>query len=65
MDRESTGDRAVDAIVARAADASALPAADHNGLYTSLMDQLQRELDADPVAGPGAARPTAGPHDQA
>lgn len=50
MDVEATGDPAVDAVVARAAEAAALPTADHNGLYTNLMDQLQGELDADPAA---------------
>ncbi|PYI67013.1 hypothetical protein CVV68_11365 [Arthrobacter livingstonensis] len=46
-----TADPAVDAIVTRAGEATSLPTADHNGLYTSLMEQLQRELDADPAAG--------------
>jgi hypothetical protein len=40
----------VDAIVASAAGASALPTGGHNLLFTSLMEALQRELDADPAA---------------
>lgn len=50
MDAQPTGDPGVDAIVARAAGASALPTGGHNLLFTSLMEALQRELDADPAA---------------
>ncbi|ALE05403.1 hypothetical protein AL755_07815 [Arthrobacter sp. ERGS1:01] len=45
-----TGDPAVDAVVARAGAAATLPTSAHNGLYAELLEDLQRELDADPAA---------------
>ncbi len=56
-----TGDPAVDAIVARVAEVAELPTAGHIELYASLMEGLQRELDADPVAAVRDAAPAGGP----
>ncbi|MGO4385149.1 hypothetical protein [Specibacter sp. RAF43] len=52
-----TGDPAVDAIVARAAQAATRPTQEHNPLYAGLADALQEELDADPDADPDAGLP--------
>lgn len=41
------GDPSVDSIVERAAKSGALPTADHNTLYNTLLTDLQHELDAD------------------
>ncbi|MCQ9164339.1 MULTISPECIES: hypothetical protein [unclassified Arthrobacter] len=61
MDSEGSGDPAVDAIVALAGQAAALPTAEHNGVYTSVMESLQRELDTDPAADIAAAAPGGAP----
>ena len=57
MEEGLTGDPAVDRIVDRAATAATLPTSGHSDLYAELLDDLQRELDADPAAAMGAGRP--------
>ncbi|MFQ4149878.1 hypothetical protein AAGW05_14495 [Arthrobacter sp. LAPM80] len=46
----STGDPAVDALIAQAAQAAQLPASEHKDHYTHVLQGLERELDADPSA---------------
>ncbi|GAA4659376.1 hypothetical protein [Arthrobacter cryoconiti] len=41
-------DTAVEAIVTRAALAPSLPTGEHNGLYASIMADLEEQLDSDP-----------------
>lgn len=43
----STGDPAVDALVAQAAQTAHLPAGEHKDHYTQVLLGLERELDAD------------------
>lgn len=45
---ENDTDPSVDAIVARAAQAAALPTGEHNKLYSSLLTDLEQALDAGP-----------------
>ena len=47
---EPTGDPAVDALVASAAQTVQLPASEHKARYTRVLEGLERELDADPTA---------------
>ncbi len=47
---EPTGDPAVDALVAFAAQTVQLPASEHKARYTRVLEGLERELDADPTA---------------
>jgi hypothetical protein len=54
MEEGATGDPAVDRIVERAAAAATLPTSAHSPLYAELLEDLQRELDADPSAAMGA-----------
>ncbi|MCU6479114.1 hypothetical protein [Arthrobacter sp. A2-55] len=53
----ATGDAAVDALVAKAAEAAVLPTVDHNALYTGILAGLQEQLDANPAAQPGSPGP--------
>lgn len=46
----STGDPAVDALVALAARAAQLPAAEHKDHYGQILAGLEKELNADPGA---------------
>jgi hypothetical protein len=57
----ATGDAAVDGLVAKAAEAAALPTADHNGLYLDLLAGLQEQLDTNPAALPGRPGPAGTP----
>ena len=47
---QPTGDPAVDALVALAAQTVHLPASEHKARYTQVLEGLERELDADPIA---------------
>lgn len=53
MTEQPTSDPAVDALVARAAQAQPLPAGEHRAIYTEVLAGLERELDADPSVAPG------------
>ncbi|MGA7206444.1 MAG: hypothetical protein WBX27_17665 [Specibacter sp.] len=52
-----TADAAVDAVIARAAAAATVPTSEHNGLYSGLLEELQRELDDDPSAHTAGGTP--------
>lgn len=43
-----TGDHAVDALIATAAQSAHLPADEHKALYSSVIAGLEQELNADP-----------------
>ena len=45
-----TGDRAVDALVALAADTVNLPVEAHKAQYQQVLEGLERELNGDPAA---------------
>lgn len=47
---QPTGDPAVDALVALAAQTAQLPAGEHKARYTQVLNGLEHELDADPAA---------------
>lgn len=50
MTVQPTGDPAVDALVARSAQAGQLPVGDHKELYATVLVGLESELNADPSA---------------
>ena len=50
MTGQTTGDPAVDALVARAAQAGQLPVGDHKELYATVLAGLESQLNADPAA---------------
>ncbi|WP_449372442.1 hypothetical protein [Arthrobacter psychrolactophilus] len=43
-----TGDHAVDALIATAAQSAQLPADEHKALYSSVIAGLEQELNSDP-----------------
>lgn len=47
---QPTGDPAVDALVALAAQTAQLPAGEHKARYTQVLNGLEHELAADPAA---------------